>query len=134
VAEGGEFQAQKWCGSKPPLTIPKSHAHSVSNLIEVRGHLLVVKPHPDLEEESVNEQGLVVKTSSHSINENHGGSGHGDRTISSRYHNGWFFLHAHAGLSLHLTEVYTHNLTEGCTEENLWMRCPHDSFSGCPLI
>jgi hypothetical protein len=88
VAEGGEFGAQKQCGSKPLLTTLKSRAHSMLNPC----HPLVVKPHPDPKEKSVNEQGLVVKISTHSINENHGGFGRGDKTVSSRYHDGRFFL------------------------------------------
>jgi hypothetical protein len=49
VAEGGEFWAQKWCGSKPLLTTPKSHACLVSNLIATRGYPLVIKLHLDPE-------------------------------------------------------------------------------------
>jgi hypothetical protein len=71
--------------------------------------------HPD--EKSVNEKGVVVETSTHSINRRHGGSGHGDRAISPRYPYGWFFLHAHAELSLRLIGRYTHSLTEEGAEE-----------------
>jgi hypothetical protein len=60
VAEGGEFRAQKRCGSKPLLAAPKSHAHSELNRIAACGHPLVIKPHPNPEDKSVNEQGLVV--------------------------------------------------------------------------
>jgi hypothetical protein len=86
VGEGGEFQAEKWCGSKPFLTAPKSRSHSTSNPIAACGCPLVVNPRPDLEERLVDEQGLVVETSTRSINEKHGGSGHGDKTVSPRYH------------------------------------------------
>jgi hypothetical protein len=88
VVEGGKFQAQKRCGSKPLLTTLKSCAHSVSNPIVARGRPLVVKPHPDPKDKSVNEKGLVVETSTHPINKRHGGSGHGDKTFSPRYHDG----------------------------------------------
>jgi hypothetical protein len=126
VAEGGEFQAQKWCGSKPLSTAPKSRAHSAPNPIAARGRPLVIKPRLDPEEKSINEQGPVVETSTHSINKRHGGSGRGDKTVSLRYHDGRFFLQAHADLSL--------CLTEGSTNEDPWTRWLDDSPSGCPLI
>jgi hypothetical protein len=57
VVEGGEFRAQKRCGSKPFSMAPKSHAHSaLSNLVAARGRPLVIKPHPNPEEKSVNEK------------------------------------------------------------------------------
>jgi hypothetical protein len=56
------------------------------------GSPLGVKPHPDPDERSVNEKGVVVETSNHSINRRRGGSGRGDRTVSPRYHDGRFFL------------------------------------------
>jgi hypothetical protein len=120
MVEGGEFRAQKRCGSKPLSTAPKSRAHSTSNPIAARGRPLVIKPRPDPEEKSVNEQGPVVETSAHSINRRHGGSGRGDKTVSPRYHDGRFFLQAHVDLILRLTEGYMHNLTKGCTDENPW--------------
>jgi hypothetical protein len=92
VAEGGEFQAQKRCGSKPLSTAKKSCAHSMLNQIAARGHPLVIKTHTDPEEKSVNEQGPVAETSTHSINIKNGGYGRGDRNVSSRYHDGQFFL------------------------------------------
>jgi hypothetical protein len=104
MVEGGEFQAQKRCGSKPLSMAPKSHAHLASNPIATRGRPLVVKPHLDPEVKSVNEQGLVVETSTHSINRRHGGSGHGDRTVIPRYYDGRFFLQARVDLSLRLTK------------------------------
>jgi hypothetical protein len=94
----------------------KSLAHSMSNPIAARGFSLVIKPCPDPEEKLVNEQGPIVETSDHSINRRHGGSSHGDRTVSSRYHDGQFFMQGHADLSLCLTEGYTHSLTERCTD------------------
>jgi hypothetical protein len=134
VAEGGEFQDQKRCGYKPLSTNKKSCAHSMLNRIAACGHPLVIKTHPNPEEKSVNEQGLVIETSTHSINETHGGSGRGDKTVSPRYHDGRFFLQAHADLSLHLTEGYMHNLTEGCIDEEPWTGWPDDSPSDFPLI
>jgi hypothetical protein len=76
----------------------------VLNPIEMRGCPLVVKVCLDLEVKTVNEQGLVVETSAHSINRRDGGFGHGDKTVSPRYHDGWFFLQAYYVMSLHLTE------------------------------
>jgi hypothetical protein len=58
VVEDGAFRAQKRCGSKPLLTAPKSRARSVLYPRTTRGHPLVIKPHPDPEEDSTNEQGL----------------------------------------------------------------------------
>jgi hypothetical protein len=81
-------------------------------------HPLGIKPHPD-PEGSVNEKGVVVETSTHSINRRHGGSGRGDRTVSPRYPYGQFFLQAHAELSLCLTGGYMHSLTEEGTDERL---------------
>jgi hypothetical protein len=72
-----------------------------------------------LRKKVVNEKGVVVETSTHSINRRHGGSGHGDRTVSPRYPYGMVFLQAHADLSLRLIEGYTHSLTEGCTDVKL---------------
>jgi hypothetical protein len=100
VAEGGELRAQKWCESKPPLTAPQSRAYITSNPRAACGNPLGIKPHPDPDERSVNEKGVVVETSTHSINRRHGGSGRGDKTVSPRYHDGRFFLQAHAELSL----------------------------------
>jgi hypothetical protein len=48
----------------------------------------------------------------HSINRSHGGSGHGDKTVSPRYHDGWFFLQAHAELNLRLMGGYMKNMIE----------------------
>jgi hypothetical protein len=92
VAEGGELRAQKWCGSKPPLMAPQSRAYITSNLRATRGLPLGVKPRSDPEEDSVNEKGLVAETSTQSINRRHGSYGRGDRTVSPRYHDGWFLL------------------------------------------
>jgi hypothetical protein len=75
VAEGGAFWAQKRCGSKPLSMAPKSHARLALNPTTTRGHPLVIKPRPNPKENSVNEQGLVVETSFHSINRRHGSSG-----------------------------------------------------------
>jgi hypothetical protein len=72
VVEGGEFRAQKRCGSKPLSTTPKSHAHLASNPIAAHGHPLVVKLHPDPKVKSVNDQGLVVETLGHFIIEGMG--------------------------------------------------------------
>ena len=55
---------------------------------ETCGIPLVIKPHPGPDEGSVNEKGVVVETTTHSINGRHGGSGHGDRAVSLRYHDG----------------------------------------------
>jgi hypothetical protein len=82
MVEGGEFRAQKRCGSKPLSTAPKSHAYSTPNPIEAHGRPLVMNPFTDPEEKSVNEQGLVVETLVHSINEKHGGFVHGDKNVS----------------------------------------------------
>jgi hypothetical protein len=96
---------------------PRNHVLiQASNPIASRGLPLVVKPRPDPEEKSANEQELVVETLAHSINKKHGGSVRGDRTVNPRYHDGQFFLQAYVDLSLHLTEGYTHSLTEGCTD------------------
>jgi len=92
MVEGGEFWVQKRCGSKPLSTASKSLAHSMSNPIAARGFSLVIKPCPDPEAKLVNEQGPIVETSDHSINRRHGGSGYGDRTVSSRYHDEQFFM------------------------------------------
>jgi hypothetical protein len=46
VVEDGAFRAQKWCGSKPLLTAPKSRARSVSYPRTTRGHPLVVSRVP----------------------------------------------------------------------------------------
>jgi hypothetical protein len=92
VAKGGELRAQKRCGSKPPLTAPQSHAYSTSNPRAARSIPLGIEPRPDPEENSVNERGLVVETSFHSINRRHGSSGRGDITVSPRYLDGWFLL------------------------------------------
>ena len=62
---------------------------------------------------------MVVETSNHSINRRHGGSGRGDRTVSPKYHDGRFFLQAHAELSLCLTGGYMHNLIEEGIDERL---------------
>jgi hypothetical protein len=95
--------------------------YNMTNPRATRGSPLGIKPHPDPEKKrrSVNEKGVVVETSTHSINRRHGGSGRGDRTVSPRYHDGRFFLQAHVDLSLRLTEGYTHSLTEGCTDVKL---------------
>jgi hypothetical protein len=46
---------------------------------------LGIKPHCDPEKKKeVNEKGVVVETSTHSINRRHGGYSHGDRTIIPR--------------------------------------------------
>jgi hypothetical protein len=55
--------------------------------------LLGIKSSSDPEKRSVNEnEGVVVETSTQSINRRHGSSGRGDRTVSPRYHDGWFLL------------------------------------------
>jgi hypothetical protein len=103
VAEGGDFQAQKRCRSKLLSTAPKSHAHLVSNPIETRGHPLVVKPHPDPKEKLVNEQGLVVETLTHSINENMEGLAVEIELSARGTTRDKFFLQVHADLSFRLT-------------------------------
>jgi len=60
MAEGGEFRAQKRCGSEPLSMAPKSRAHSTPNPIAARVFHLVVKPRPDPKEKSVNEKGMIV--------------------------------------------------------------------------
>jgi hypothetical protein len=119
VAEDGELRAQKRCESKPPLTAPQSRAYITTNLRATCGSPLGVKPHPDPDERSINEKGVVVETSTHSINRRRGGSGRGDKIVSPRYHDGRFFLLAHAELSLWLTGGYTHSLTEEGADVNL---------------
>jgi hypothetical protein len=90
VAEDGELWAQKRCESKPPLTALQSRAYITTNLRAACGSPLGIKPHPDPDERSVNEKGVVVETLTHSINRRHGGSGYGDRIDSLRYHDGCF--------------------------------------------
>jgi hypothetical protein len=62
MVEGGELRDQKWCESKPPLTALQSRAHIASYLEVVRGNPLSIKLHPDPDEGSVNEKGVVVET------------------------------------------------------------------------
>ena len=112
---GGELQAQKWCGSKLPLMAPQSRDSMKTNPSAMHGNPLGIKPHPDHNERLVNEKGVVVETLNHSINRRHGGSSRADIIVNPRYPYGWFFLQAHADLSLRLTEGYMHSLTEGCT-------------------
>jgi hypothetical protein len=88
VAEGGGLRAQKWCEYKPPLMAPQSRAHLASNLKASCGSPLGIKPHPGLNERSVNEKGVVVETSTHSINRRHGGCVRGDRAVRQMYHGG----------------------------------------------
>jgi hypothetical protein len=71
---------------------PQSCAYIMSNPTTTHGRPLGIKPRCDLEENSVNEKGVVVETSTHSINIKRGGPGRGDKTVSPRYHNGWFLL------------------------------------------
>jgi hypothetical protein len=92
VVEDGAFWAQKRCGSKPLSTAPKSRARIMSYPTTTRGRPLVIQSCSDPEEDSVNEQGLVVETSAQSINRKHGSYGRGDRTVSPRYHDGRFLL------------------------------------------
>jgi hypothetical protein len=47
VAKGGEFWAQKQCGSKPLSMAPKSCVHSMLNPIVACGLPIVFKPHLD---------------------------------------------------------------------------------------
>jgi hypothetical protein len=75
VVVGGELRDKKWCGSKLPLTTPQSHAYMMTNLSAVHGIPLGIKPHPNPDERSVNEKGVVVGTSTHSIIRRHGGYG-----------------------------------------------------------
>jgi len=91
VVEVGEFQAQKRCGFKPLSIALKSLSHLAPNPIAAHGHPLVIKTCPDPEEKLVNEQGLVVETLAHSINENHRGYVHEYRTVNLRYHEGLVF-------------------------------------------
>jgi hypothetical protein len=88
VAEGGGLQAQKRCEYKPPLMAPQPYAHLASNLKAACGRPLGIKPHPGLDEGSVNEKGVVVETSTRSVNGKRGGFGRGDRAVSPRYHGG----------------------------------------------
>jgi hypothetical protein len=88
VEVGGEFLTQKRCKSKPPLMAPQSRAYMTTNMRATCGSPLGVKPHPDPDEGSINEKGVVVETLTHSINKRHGGSGHGDKAVSLRYHDG----------------------------------------------
>jgi hypothetical protein len=66
--KSGELRAQKRCGSKPPLTAPKSCAYIESNPRASCGGPLGIEPHPNPEEDSVNGKGMVDETSVESIN------------------------------------------------------------------
>jgi hypothetical protein len=68
MEEGGELRAQKWCGSKPPLMTPQSCAYIMSNPTTTCGLPLGVKSRSDPKEDLVNGKGLVVETSTQSIN------------------------------------------------------------------
>jgi hypothetical protein len=92
VAEDGAFRARKQCGSKPLSTTLKSRACIMLYPTTTRGRPLVIQPHSDPKEDSVNEQGLVAETSVQSINKKHGSYDRGDRIVSSRYHDGRFLL------------------------------------------
>jgi hypothetical protein len=117
--EGGGLRNQKRCYSKLPLTTPQAHAHIASNTKAMCGIPLGIKPHLGPDEGLANEKGVVVETSTHSINRRHGVSGCGDRAINSRYHGGQVFLQVHAKTNLHLTGGYTHSLTEEGADERL---------------
>jgi hypothetical protein len=119
VEEGGELRSQKWCESKPPLKAMQLRTYITSNPRAARGNPLGIRPHLDLDEGSVNEKGMVVETSNHSINRRHGGSGHRDRIVSARYHNGRVFLQAHTELSLRLIGGYTHSMKEEGADKRL---------------
>jgi hypothetical protein len=67
VVEDGAFWAQKWCGSKPLLTAPKSRARSTSYPRTACGRPLVVRSHPDPKEDSANEQGLTFVAQNHML-------------------------------------------------------------------
>jgi hypothetical protein len=69
---------------------PKSHDYIASNPRAACGGTLSVEPCLDPDERSVNEKGVMVETSTHSINIRHGGSSRGDNTIIPRYPNGRF--------------------------------------------
>jgi hypothetical protein len=88
---GGELRAQKWCESKPPLIALQSHAYIMKNPRAARGSPLGIELRPNLDGRSVNEKGVVVETSTHSINRRHGGSGRGGSTVRPRYPDGRFF-------------------------------------------
>jgi hypothetical protein len=109
--EGCELWAQKWCEYKPLMTTPQSRAYITRNQRAVHGRPLGVNPHPDPRRDQLIKEGMVADTSTQSINRKHGGSDHGDKTISPRYHDGRFFLQDHVELSLRLTGGYTHSLT-----------------------
>jgi hypothetical protein len=119
VDEGTGLRAQKRCESKPPFTAPQSCAHIASILKATCGSPQGIKPHPGLDEGSINEKGVVVETSTHSINARRGESGCGDRAVSPRYHGGRVFLQAHAEMNLCLTGGYTHSLTEEGADESV---------------
>jgi hypothetical protein len=88
VVEDGAFQAQNQCGPKLISTAPKSCAHIMLYPKTTRGLPLLIQPCFDPEKDSFNEQGLVDETSFHSINRRHEEFGHGDITVSPRYHDG----------------------------------------------
>jgi len=44
-----------------------------------------------LRKRAVKEKGVVVETSTHSVNRKNGGFDRGDKTFSLRYHDGCFF-------------------------------------------
>jgi hypothetical protein len=90
--EGGGLWVQKLCGSKMPLTAPQSCDYIASNPRVARGTPLGVEPCPDPDERSVNEKGVMVETSTHSIIRMHGGFGHEDNAVRLRYPYGQFYI------------------------------------------
>jgi hypothetical protein len=58
MAEDCAFQAQKWCGSKPLSTTPKSRALTTPYPTVAGSFPLLVKTRPDPKEGSTNEQGM----------------------------------------------------------------------------
>jgi hypothetical protein len=85
------------------------------------GHLALLRS----QEEAVNERGVVVEVSTHSINEKHGGSGCRDRVVSQSPPRWYFSCKAHAELRWHLTKEYLHSLTE---------KTPCHGSSSTPLL
>jgi hypothetical protein len=92
MAEDGAFRAQTQCGSKPLSMTPKSCACIMSYPTKTSGLPLVIPPRSDSEEDSINEQGMIVETSAKSINRKHGRYGQGDKIVSPRYHDGRFLI------------------------------------------
>jgi hypothetical protein len=56
VVVGGGLQALKHCRSKMPLTNLQSRAYIASNMREMHGIPLGIKPHPDPEERSIKKK------------------------------------------------------------------------------